>query len=127
MDRERFDAMACALGAPLGRRAGLGALLAAATVAAAAGLAPDAGARRAAVQGPCGDGGVKANKCNKNADCCAGSYCDRSHTPKGAKGRCRQRRNPTPSCVATGEAGCTADADCCDEFAGCFAGTCQLL
>ena len=93
MDRERLDALTHPLGAPLGRRAVLRAPLATAAVAAAARLAPDADAR-ISVEGPCGNGSVKANKCNRNSDCCAGTFCNRALRPKkGGKRHCGKLLN----------------------------------
>ena len=92
MDRERFDALTRALGAPIGRRAGLRALVATAAVVATARLAPDADARVTA-QGPCGDRSGKANLCSKDSDCCAGTFCNKALRPMGAKGRCRRLLN----------------------------------
>ena len=59
---------------------------------------PDAVARRrkAEVQGPCGDGSGRDNRCKKNSDCCTG-YCDRKEH------RCRYKK---------AGASCTSDEQC---------------
>ena len=56
--------------------------------------------------GPCGNGSAKANKCNRNSDCCTG-YCDTNN-------RCR--------CFHVGDA-CAEDINCCSTLV-CDDGTC---
>ena len=69
---------------------------------------------RVTAQGPCGDGGAKANACTKDQQCCTGS-CDRR------EGRCR--------CKQQGER-CSQDRNCCSKAGQsltCQSGTCQSL
>ncbi|MFM9106197.1 MAG: hypothetical protein ACKOWF_05815, partial [Chloroflexota bacterium] len=109
----RLDAAARALQASMSRRDGL---IAAAAGAAAALLgqpsSPGASARRGRMgaEGPCGDGGLAANRCQRNAGCCTG-ICRR--TPGGV-GRCRCRRRGGR---------CDAARNCCGTMI-CRQGAC---
>ena len=70
--------------------------------------------RKAAAEGPCGNGSAKANECSKDKDCCT-RVCDKK------KGRCR--------CQKLGR-GCTEDRNCCANFGQpmtCQNGACQTL
>jgi hypothetical protein len=65
----------------------------------------------ASIQGPCGNGGPKANACTRHGQCCTG-YCHQ-------KRRCR--------CKKLGRS-CTEDRNCCANFGQpmtCQNGTCQ--
>jgi len=131
MDERQVDCLTRGVARVVDRRTGLRGLLALGAAALAVSLtgSEQSAARnrngRVTIQGPCGDGSVQANKCNKNADCCT-DFCDKSKTPKGAKGRCRQRNS---QCIPTGDSGCSEAQDCCDfgQGAGCNQGTCQFL
>lgn len=63
------------------------------------------------VEGPCGNGSGKANRCKRNSQCCT-NHCDKK------KGRCR--------CLKAGQA-CDSDRLCCPGRTGrsCQGGTCQ--
>jgi YVTN family beta-propeller protein len=128
MDYRRFDAALRALDAAVSRRRGLaGALSLAIAAAVAAPPARDAAVdaasrsrkepagRRPDLEGPCGDGSVKANACRRNDECCTGR-CDRRAArldPEG-RGRCR--------CVRRGRA-CADDGHCCGSTR-CINGAC---
>ena len=106
MDDQRFDLITKILGGSVHRRAGLRGVVAVA-VAALSGSQTLTGAaatkshlRRVSAQGPCGNGGAKANACKKDNDCCT-SFCDKK------KGRCRCRKLGEP---------CTISDNCCATF-----------
>jgi hypothetical protein len=104
MDESRFDRLARLYGVATTRRAGLGALLAAAALGAGAVAKDDSGRRRrAGAQGPCGNGSRKDNLCARDGDCCTG-ICRTGLKNRDGKGRCR--------CVRKGKA-CTEDRNCC--------------
>lgn len=63
-------------------------------------------------QGPCGNGGPKANRCKRNADCCTG-YCDKN--AGRVYGRCR--------CKRAGQA-CASNRQCC-KGSTCRQGRCR--
>ena len=70
--------------------------------------------RRVTAEGPCGNGSGKANRCEKDKDCCT-RLCDQK------RGRCR--------CKTLGE-GCTDDRNCCATFGQpmtCQSGSCQTV
>jgi DNA-binding beta-propeller fold protein YncE len=79
MDDRRFDAALRALDSATSRRRGLaaalGVFLGAAGLDAAATGKPDATGGPGA-EGPCGNGSERANRCNKNRECCT-NYCNR--------------------------------------------------
>ncbi|MFM9107277.1 MAG: hypothetical protein ACKOWF_11345, partial [Chloroflexota bacterium] len=88
MDQERFDAALRALQAGTTRRAGLagmvGVLLGGLNASVAQGSGARANREGFETQGPCGDGGQKANTCRKDSKCCT-DYC--------AGGVCRCKPN----------------------------------
>ncbi|MGI9254929.1 MAG: hypothetical protein ACR2J8_14385, partial [Thermomicrobiales bacterium] len=126
MDQTTFDRLARLLGKATTRRHGVLAILSAAlggginNPTGALGAQPrngqDTGAkpdrnRQLHAEGPCGDGGIKANRCKENGQCCTG-VCKLKR--KGKDGRCR--------CIERGRP-CTADRNCCGS-APCTAGVC---
>ncbi|MGI9255047.1 MAG: right-handed parallel beta-helix repeat-containing protein, partial [Thermomicrobiales bacterium] len=137
MDQRIFDRLVVALGTGLNRRRGLagaiGVVLGARAIDAAAGdgqrQRKAGGAKNGKVsrdrsdrqkpgtQGPCGDGSVKDNTCDRDSQCCTG-ICQRKHNGKAGEGRCR--------CVSGGRP-CTEDGNCCSrggqKFA-CIKGRC---
>jgi hypothetical protein len=69
---------------------------------------------KATAQGPCGDGGARANTCKRDGQCCTG-YCDKKND------RCR--------CKKLNES-CTEDRNCCatsGQPMTCQSGTCQTV
>ncbi len=125
MNQHRFDAAARAIHARATRRHWLAMALTA--VAALLGAPPTAGAagetRRdgeGAIEGPCGNGGIAANRCRRNRDCCTGICAKR----RRGMGRCRCQRRGDP---------CEAARNCCGGHVcrggvcvppGCGPGTC---
>ncbi len=106
MDEQRFDAALRALHTATTRRKGLAAALGLLL----GGMALDADARGnqgrgPAAQGPCGDGSARANRCQRNGDCCT-KYC--------ADGECRCK----PNWMQCGKA-----AECCSGV--CSNGRCD--
>lgn len=79
--------------------------------------------RGARIEGPCGNGSDRANRCRRNRQCCTG-YCKKAKKKhkngkkRTARGRCRCRRD--------GQS-CDAARQCCPELTSriCKAGTCQ--
>lgn len=130
LDGHRFDSLTRALGA-LGTRRSLGSLFVCLTglLALTPGVLEAASKKKkqrknAKVEGPCGNGSGKANRCKRNRQCCTG-YCQkgkkkRKKTGKKRKvqGRCR--------CRQAGQS-CSEDRNCCPERTGriCKAGACQ--
>lgn len=117
VDTDRFDQLARWVNSN-NRREVIGAVLAgvAAAFGGAAVNATDA-RRKVIAEGPCGNGGVKDNRCKRNSQCCTG-LCDKK---KGKKpyGRCRCRKL-TQSCQE--------DRNCCataGQPMSCVAGACQ--
>lgn len=133
MDAARFDTLTRAIGAGTTRRA-LTALLAPLLgVLALTGAAPEAEARKkkrrrrrknARIEGPCGDGGGKANRCKKNRHCCTG-YCKKRKSRRKKNGKRRKVRGRC-RCRKDGQR-CTDDRNCCVERTGrsCIEGTCR--
>jgi DNA-binding beta-propeller fold protein YncE len=111
MDRRDFDRIARLVGATASRRRGftmaVGALLTGRLAAAAADAADAASFDGPTIEGPCGNGSAKANRCKRNNQCCTG-HCDRK------KGRCR--------CLQAGKS-CTEDRECCNKLT-CSGGQC---
>jgi hypothetical protein len=73
--------------------------------------------RKLTVEGPCGNGRIKDNRCQRDTQCCTG-FCDKK---KGKRpyGRCRCRKL---------NQSCREDRNCCataGQPMSCVAGTCQ--
>jgi hypothetical protein len=135
MDEQRFDAALRALQAGTTRRRGLAGMLGAllgGTGLEAAAKGTRNGNGKPGAEGPCGDGSAKANRCQKNGDCCT-RYC--------ADGACRCKPNwmvctkadqcCSGRCVGgkcdggakPAGASCTEDFNCQDGLA-CVRGAC---
>ena len=116
MDSTQFDDLARTVGRMASRRTTLRAALGA--LVALPGIAElRAKGRRVRAAGPCGDGGPKANECEKDKDCCT-RICKPG---RGEKGRCR--------CKKRGQR-CKATRNCCKEAGQqltCQSGTCQRV
>jgi DNA-binding beta-propeller fold protein YncE len=119
MDEQRFDAALRALNGATTRRQGLaaafGMILGAGMLDALAKGANKGKDRSKApggleTEGPCGNGGPKANRCTKNKDCCTG-ICRQD---QGKIRRCR--------CLNVGKT-CKADRNCCGDMT-CTKETC---
>lgn len=130
LDAHRFDSLTRTLSTAGTRRAlsGLLATLLGVLALTRPGSALEAEAKKkrrkkAEVEGPCGDGGGKANRCRKHRQCCTG-YCNqRKKKRKNGKrrkvaGRCRCRKD--------GQS-CADDINCCPKQTGrsCIEGTCR--
>ncbi|MGI9254852.1 MAG: NHL repeat-containing protein, partial [Thermomicrobiales bacterium] len=96
------------VGATTTRRRGLavalGAMVAGWTGREAAAIEPEGGP---SIEGPCGNGSARDNKCKRNNQCCTG-HCDKK------KGRCR--------CLQASKS-CTQDKECCNKLT-CSGGIC---
>jgi hypothetical protein len=116
MAQARFDRLARVLGRVTTRRAGLGALVGAALGRMTAVVGARPLGKQPEVEGPCGNGSRKANRCTKDSQCCTG-LCNTKTGKKNkdGKGRCR--------CVNKGKA-CKADRNCCGGRA-CVTGVCS--
>lgn len=127
MDGDRFDTLTRVVGAA-GTRRSLGSLvgvLLGLLALTRPGSQHDTVARKrkqVKIEGPCGNGSGKANRCKRNRQCCTG-YCQKRKRKKNrgknkVQGRCRCRK-PGQSC--------SADRNCCPQRTGriCFEGTCQ--
>lgn len=122
MDGPRFDQITRRFAAGQTRRRLLGGLSGA--LATLLGLVVVTGGearKKARIEGPCGNGGGKANRCRRNRQCCTG-YCKKRKRHKGkkqkVKGRCRCRKH---------NQACQEDRNCCPERTGrsCRGGICQ--
>lgn len=117
MDSTQFDRLTQWVGAGNRRQVLGSALGGAAALLGLTSLPEVAAKRRVQSEGPCGNGGIKDNRCKRNGQCCTG-VCDKK---KGKKpyGRCRCRQL-TQSCQE--------DRNCCataGQPMSCVAGTCQ--
>ena len=105
MDSDRFDRLVQWIGAG-NRRQVIGYVLGGAAVLVGVGSQEGVAARKrgkpVTTEGPCGNGGIKANRCKRNGQCCTG-MCDKG---KGKKpyGRCRCRKL---------NQSCQEDRNCC--------------
>jgi DNA-binding beta-propeller fold protein YncE len=105
MDEQRFDAALRALHTGTTRRRGLAGMLAVLLGSAGLDAAAKGSGNGPAPQAPCGDGGIKANRCKKNGDCCT-KYC--------VNGSCRFKPNYMP---------CGKNAEC--DLGRCVDGRCD--
>lgn len=117
MDSVRFDRLARWISTG-NRRQVVSTGLAGAAVLVGLVSAPDTRAKRkkVRVEGPCGNGSAKQNRCKRNGQCCTG-YCRRKKHQKHGRCRCR-KLNQT----------CRDDQSCCKSAGqpvSCVGGTCQ--
>lgn len=118
MKSERFDQVARLISNGSRRQVVSAGLAGVATLVGLA-TAPDTSAKRKKVQveGPCGNGSARQNRCKRNRHCCTG-FCDKK---KGKKqhGRCRCRKL---------NQSCQEDRNCCataDQPMNCVNSICQ--
>lgn len=102
MDSKQFDRLTQWMGAGNRRQVLGSAFGGAAALLGVASLPEVAAKRRVQGEGPCGNGGIKDNRCKRNGQCCTG-VCDKK---KGKKpyGRCRCRKL---------NQSCQEDRNCC--------------
>ena len=118
MDSGQFDRLAQRIGTGH-RRQVLGAALSGIVALVGLPAAPETRARKrkVKVEGPCGNGRIKDNRCKRDTQCCTG-FCDKKKG-KAPYGRCRCRKL---------NQSCQEDRNCCataDQPMSCVAGTCQ--
>lgn len=125
VEAERFDRIVQRMASGLGRRRLLGALSGGVAALLGLGAVSEGEARKnkkrknrkkARVEGPCGNGGPKANRCKRNRQCCTG-FCKKKRGKKYNRCRCRREGQS-----------CTENRNCCPRQTGrtCIEGTCQL-
>lgn len=133
MDPQRFDTLARTLATPGTRRGALAALLSGSLGLLGVPQAVRGRKRRGrggvTIEGPCGDGSGRDNRCRRAEQCCTG-ICEGSQP--GKPKRCRCRRNgqecteTTNCCQGSGQGLVCCDGSCkaveCCNDAGCDSG-----
>lgn len=106
MDGQQFDRLVQGAATGITRRMALGALVAGGSGLVRGQVQEGAASRRrdqrVTQEGPCGDGGIRANRCKHHGQCCTG-FCNRKKG-KQPYGRCR--------CKKAGQ-GCRENRNCC--------------